>query len=224
MILELSSMDTIRLGMKNCFLPLFLSVLFSFAGMAQAEAESEADTATVSPKELFFLESAEVDGEIIPMMTLADIAVVAPRFSSKEEASEYFKTMRRVRKVYPYLVMGREILAELDSVEVNARRKRHYRSHKKERLSEMKKIFNKELKAMTTSEGKILVKLINRSTGNNCYRLIKELKGGMAAAFWQMIGKRYGYDLKEYYDPALNNTLELVIEVLGNENPQHYQF
>jgi hypothetical protein len=58
------------------------------------------------------------------------------------------------------------------------------------------------------------VKLVNRETGNNCYNLIKNLKGSVNAFFWQQIGKRYGYDLKQEYIAKENRELEQAIEDL----------
>jgi len=79
----------------------------------------------------------------------------------------------------------------------------------------MRDRFEKELKDLTVSEGKMLFKLINRETGNNCYATIKGLKGPFMAWFYQTVAKRWGYDLKEDYKPTNEKMIELIIKQLG---------
>ena len=75
--------------------------------------------------------------------------------------------------------------------------------------------FESELKDLTISEGKMLFKLINRETGNNCYRIIKDIKGPFMAWFYQTVAKHWSYDLKENYDPKKERMIELIIKELG---------
>ena len=81
----------------------------------------------------------------------------------------------------------------------------------------MRDKFEKELRDHSINEGKVLVKLLNRETGNNCYKIIKEVKGGFAAWTWQIVAKHYTYDLKEIYDPKKEWILEMAIKSLGPE-------
>lgn len=61
----------------------------------------------------------------------------------------------------------------------------------------------------------MLFKLINRETGNNAYNIIKDIKGGVTAWFYQTVGKRYGYDLKKKYNPEEEKMIELIIKEMG---------
>lgn len=83
----------------------------------------------------------------------------------------------------------------------------------KQRERELKDVFEDELRKLTTTQGKILIKLINRETGNNLYRLIRELKSGIAAYTYQRIGKWWGYDLKAEFDPE-NDTMDADIDYI----------
>jgi hypothetical protein len=65
---------------------------------------------------------------------------------------------------------------------------------------ELKKEFTDPLTNLSVYQGKILMKLINRETGNNCYNIIKEMKGGFTARFWQTIAFFFGSNLKQPYD------------------------
>ena len=63
------------------------------------------------------------------------------------------------------------------------------------------------MKTMTTSEGRILIKLIDRETNNTSYALIKELRSGLQAFFWQGVARIFGHNLKDEYDPEEEDML-----------------
>lgn len=110
--------------------------------------------------------------------------------------------------------IANQLYAELKEEKENEK-KRVYRHYRKDVEKEMRTKFEKELKDLTTGQGEMLFKLINRETGNNSYFIIKELKGGVTAWFYQLVGKRYGYDLKDSYDPKKEKIIELIIRELG---------
>jgi hypothetical protein len=69
------------------------------------------------------------------------------------------------------------------------------------REKEIKKQFSEPIMNLSVYQGKILMKLINRETGNNCYNILKEFKGGFSARFWQTVAFFFGSNLKQPYDP-----------------------
>jgi len=81
---------------------------------------------------------------------------------------------------------------------------------------ELKAEFGDELKALTFSQGRILLKLVDRETGTPTYHIVKELRGSFVAFFWQNLSRLFGYNLKEKYDPEGNDkdieTIVLMIE------------
>ena len=66
----------------------------------------------------------------------------------------------------------------------------------------MKKQFTDQLTKLSVYQGRVLMKLINRETGNNCYEIIEEYKGFMTAVFWQTVAFVFGSNLKQPYDPS----------------------
>ena len=66
---------------------------------------------------------------------------------------------------------------------------------------ELKKEFDGEIRKMSTAQGKILVKLIDRETGDTSYEIVQEFRGNITAFFWQSFSKMFGQDLKSSYDP-----------------------
>lgn len=137
-------------------------------------------------------------------------------FKTDDEWREYYQTMSRVKKVIPYVKIANQLYVELQAKEQNSKR-REYRHYRKDLEKEMREKFEQELRNLSINQGKVLVKLINRETGNNCYKIIKDVKGGFSAMIWQMVAKRYDYNLKENYDPKKEKMIELVIKQLGKE-------
>ena len=81
----------------------------------------------------------------------------------------------------------------------------------KQAENEIENKFGPSLKKLNRSQGKILLRLIDRETGNDSYALVKELRGSFRAAFYQTLGKLFGYNLRSKYDPT-NNEEDRIIE------------
>ncbi len=154
----------------------------------------------------------EENTDSTPTIFLSDVNVV--HFKSHEEWIQYYKYKSRIQKVLPYVKVAKQLYAEIKEEKENSRR-RVFRHYRKDVEKEMRIKFEKELKDLTTGQGEMLFKLINRETGNNAFTIIKELKGGFTAWFYQMVGKRWGYDLKEMYDPQKEKIIELIIREMG---------
>jgi hypothetical protein len=185
---------------------LVVVVLWSFAVDAQFKKDSlqtPRDSAT----------AFKVD-DTMQVYYLKEVDIV--NFKSEDEWREYYQTQSRIKKVMPYVKIAKQLYAELQEKEVDAKRK-EYRHYRKDVEKEMRDRFEKELKDLSINQGKMLVKLINRETGNNCYKIIKDVKGGFNAFIWQIVAKRYDYNLKENYDPQNEKMVELVIKQLGKE-------
>lgn len=148
----------------------------------------------------------------IPTINLRDVNIVA--FKTAEEWMMYYKYKSRIQKVMPYVKIANQLYVELKE-EKEADKRRVYRHYRKDVEKEMRTKFEKELKDLSTGQGEMLFKLLNRETGNNAYFIIKEIKGGVIAWFYQLVGKHYGYDLKENYDPQKERMIELIIREMG---------
>ena len=122
---------------------------------------------------------------------------------NEKEWRDYYKLVWRFARVYPYALAAGDIQHKVDSViEVN-----NYGMVKKDRLVEyvQKQLFKnleKSFRDMTVTQGALLMKLIQRETGQSSYSIIKEYKNGVAAGFWQGVAKLFDNDLKAPYDPT----------------------
>lgn len=141
-------------------------------------------------------------GEIIPGGSLAITWVTAPMTPAMRRKYEEWTRLRNaVYVTYPYArkagIIMNEMSAKLALLNSESERKAYLQSREKE----LKKEFTEPLEKLSVYQGKVLMKLINRQTGNNCYNIIKEYKGGLTARFWQTVAFFFGSNLKQPYDP-----------------------
>ncbi len=114
---------------------------------------------------------------------------------------EYYKTVYNFKKTYPYALIAKEITRDADSTLAHSnftkkQREKYLRAYEKKLFKE----FEKPLRGMTISQGKLLLKLLDRELGQTSFYVIKNYRGGAAAGFWQGIAKLFGSDLKKPYD------------------------
>ncbi len=142
------------------------------------------------------------DGDTIPLIELPGISVYERGdYEYLYLKRRYRRLIRNVKKAYPYSkIAGRE-LKELDNklAKISSEKERKVYIEKAEK--EIMNHFEKEVKRLTVSQGIILVKLIDRETGRTSYEVIKDLRGGITAFFWQGIARIFGNNLKAEYDP-----------------------
>ena len=167
-------------------------------------------------------ERLRIDGEIVTALItdtdtiliaeLDDISISSPRsFKDRAEYRRYLKYRRYAAIVYPYATKAIRIFKETEYVTQNmkkGKRKRHIKRLQKE----LKREFKEPLKKLTKTQGKILVKMIEKELNRPFYGLVKNLRGGMTAAYWQQLGKFYGYNLKEGYIPGKDPILDAVLQ------------
>ena len=157
---------------------------------------------------LNILEGVKVDNEIIPHQEMQTIYIYPRKeFKSKRYEDQYWRLVNKVKKVYPYAKRAGELLKEYNVRFMATNDKKLQRQYVRKAEEELFKQYGDQLKKLTISEGRILIKLIDRQTGSTSYELIKELKGGLAVFFWQGVARIFGNDLKSQYDPATEDRL-----------------
>ena len=103
---------------------------------------------------------------------------------------------------YPYAKTAGKIISEVNVQLANVPDERQRKQIIKSREKELKRDFADKVTNLSVYQGKVLMKLINRETGNNCYAIIKEFKGGFNAGFWQAVAFVFGSNLKQQYDAS----------------------
>jgi len=127
--------------------------------------------------------------------------------------ADWTRLRNAVYVTYPYAKAASRIINDINIQLVNVKDKKLRRQIIRSREKEMKKQFTDQLTRLSVYQGKVLMKLINRETGNNCYEIIDEYKGFMTAAFWQTVAVLFGGNLKQAYDPSTKDAdLEKIVK------------
>jgi len=147
--------------------------------------------------------SAVVVGEdTIPVVTLRDFTIAEYRIQrSKRQQRQIDRLTRRVVKVYPYAKVAGDLMSEYDRQLASIKTEKERKEYLKIAEEELKQEFEGEITNMTVTEGLILIKLIDRETGDTSFELIKDLKGSFNAFMWQTVARLFGSNLKQEYDP-----------------------
>lgn len=152
------------------------------------------------------------NGDRIAWVLLPDVRISRRRvFKTEADRIAYMRLRYNVLKVLPYARMAEQKYKNLHRKLAQTSDKRTQRRMVRQTENEIKDIFNKEIKNMTVTQGEILLKLIDRQTGNSSYEVVKELRGGVSAFFYQSLAKVFGHDLKNEYSKIDDREIENII-------------
>lgn len=152
------------------------------------------------------------EGDTIMHLYIKPVLVMPRHFKSHQDVRKYWRLARKVKKVYPFAQKAAALLQEYDSFYTRTTDPKKRRQYVKQVEKELFDEYGPQLKKLSLSEGRILIKLIDRETHHTSYQLIRDLKGGLTAFFWQGVAKVFGNNLKEEYDPvAEDRVIEEVI-------------
>ncbi len=161
------------------------------------------------------LEMVVLDGDTLYVYNSASFEVVDLKpYKDKEKDRQFRKLRWHVKKVYPYAVTASNKLIAYNEELKKVKSKRKRRKLMKAREKALKMEFEDVIKKMSRTSGRVLVKLIDRETGESTYSIIKEMRGGLKAWIYQGVGKLYGADLKMRYNPKENEEDEMIERVV----------
>lgn len=151
-------------------------------------------------------------GEEVPWFPIKDVVVTARRtFKTEEDRLNYLRLKRNVLRVLPYAIYAQRRYEQLDRDMALVSSKKEEKRLIKACEQEIKEKFRVEIKNLSISQGAILIKLVQRQTGNSSYELVREMKGGLSAFFYQSVAKVFGHNLKSIYDPQEDYEIENII-------------
>ena len=158
-----------------------------------------------------------IAGDSIPREAIDLEEVVLLRklkFNSNNDRKRYLILRRKTRKVYPYAKLASERLVDLNSRLDQIKTKRARKKYTKIVQNYIEEEFSTELKKLTRTEGQILVKLMHRQTGITTFDLVKELKSGWRAFWYNTTASMFDISLKEEYHPESNQEDFLIEDIL----------
>lgn len=150
------------------------------------------------------------NGDTIPARTLEIVSIHAAMPEHvKREVAKWTRLRNAVYVTYPYARKAGYILNDINAKLNGVSNKNKRKAYLKTREKELKKEFTDPLSELSVYQGRILMKLINRQTGNNCYEIVKEYKGGVTARFYQTVAFFYNSTLKQPYDASIGEDADI---------------
>lgn len=186
--------------MKLFLLTLFFSLTVLFSNNIVSQPIT--DHVTV-------LQKVVIDGDTFPMYTFEAITIKGSQRFSRGDKRRYGRLKRYVIKVFPYAELAGEMMNDFDDTLKTIKNDKYRKKYLGTVEEELKQEFEGELKSLTIKQGVLLVKLIDRQTGNSSFELIKTLRGSFSAFIWQSLARLFGSNLKLKYDP---NGDDLMVE------------
>jgi hypothetical protein len=181
-------------------------VLISVNLVAQEDSLVNKDTIN---KEYFLIKGDTLYNNAIDLDEV--VVLKKMKFSTNKDRIKYLILRRKVRKVYPYAKLASEKLTDLNDSLQHIRGKRKQKKYTKRIQKYIEEEFSVKLKKLTRTEGQILIKLIHRQTGVTAFELIRELRSGWRAFWYNSTASLFNISLKEEYNP-INVTEDYYIE------------
>lgn len=151
------------------------------------------------------------DGDTIIIASLKNVAITSPKsFANQEDYLKYMKYRRYASSVFPYAKEAIRIFREAES-ETFELKKRKRKKYLRRLSKELETEFENPLKKLSKTQGKIMIKMIERELGESMFDLIKKTNGRFKAAYWNQSSKLYGYRLKEGYVYGHRPILDIVL-------------
>lgn len=154
----------------------------------------------------------EIDGETVVVMDEL-VLQKKPHFNNELDRNYYFFLNKKLNRVYPLFLTALEQYRTLETTlaQMSSSDKRKYA---KKKQNELANEYEEKLRNLTTSEGQVFAKLMHRATGKNVYEIIKDLRGGWSAFWWNVKGNAADIELKKDYNPYKYRDDEFVESLL----------
>ena len=192
---------------------IILLALILFVTDANCQVDTPVKKVDTSPLNSYLIQKITRNGVTMPEIEIKEVTIVAhPKTAKRNEYRKYERLILNVKRVYPYALMVRRRLEKVNedmkNITTEKERKEYIKTVEKDVFAE----YEGDMRQMTITQGRLLIKLIDRETQNTSYELIKVYRGKLTAAFWQGIARIFGTNLKDQYDPYGEDALiEMII-------------
>jgi hypothetical protein len=182
--------------------------LFFFLNVLRAKSQSPIYDLTVPPKSGFWARAEVVNGDTIPVLDLNTVEVFGEYvFKNRRQYEKWTRLKFNVKKVYPYAILAAAKLKEYNKMLEKIEDEDYKKAFLKVCEKDLRNQFEDELKGLTVSQGKVLMKLIDRETGKTTYELVKQMRGNFQAVMWQTMARLFGNSMKVEYDAEVEDIM-----------------
>ena len=191
-----------------------LFLLIAIISCSQVSAQTTNDTIKVR--------AIIIGSDTIPYACFRPVMITDKRlFKNISDAQRYEKLVRDVTKVWPYARIAGDKYTALQKQLMTTTNKREQKKMISQTEDEIKASFEKDLKNLTISQGTILIKLLDRETGETGYVLVQDLKSSFSAFLWQGLARLFGHNLKSEYNPLEEREIEGIVQQLEAQDKAH---
>jgi hypothetical protein len=177
------------------------------------------------PNDTVFVKAMVINGELLGGREIGEVLIWG---GNPKEAAKYWANWTRLRNAvyvtYPYArsagVVMNDVNKHLENISGKADRKKYIKSREKE----LRAGFTDKVTDLSIYQGKVLMKLINRQTGNNCYEIVHEMKGGFTAGFYQTLMFFAGTSLKQGWNPKDDHFDKQIEEIVQEIDRMYYNY
>lgn len=185
-----------------------ISVVF-LAFSLSANGEEKGDSVNV-------MKAVIEEGDTIYLYNMQEYEFEHDRsISTRIKSRRFTRLMRDIEKTMPYARLAAEKIEEIDSIMMTLESDRERESFLDSAEDRLMDDFEEDLKSLNRRQGLILIKLIDRETGDTTYNLIREYRSRWSAWFWQGMARLFRMNLREEYDPEEEEDIEDAIRILG---------
>lgn len=173
-------------------------------GLGHGMAQSEPPQVVVKAYKGYY-KFKDQYGDSVLMTVIRDVYVYPPlKFKNKQQEEFYWRTVRDVRKTLPYAKLAFQTLCETYEYIQTIPDKKQREAHLKRLESDIFERYKPAVKTMTKTQGKVMLKLINRETDQSSFNIVKAFLGSFRAGFWQTFGRFFGINMKMGFHPEKN--------------------
>lgn len=189
----------------NCFIMVMAFLCFGRTAVGQVKdtipLPPGIEQPALGPNDTIPVPAIIAGNQLIPSGNMEWLWVTAPYPKHLlRKRQEWTRLRNAIYVTYPYARKAGGIINDINTRLAGVTDKEQRKKYLKTREKELKKEFADPLSNLSVYQGKVLMKLINRQTGNNCYEIIKEYKGGFTARMYQTVAFFFNSNLKQPYD------------------------
>ena len=199
---------------KNTILKTLVFIAFYFTSFFSFSQTTAIDL-TVPPEKGYRCRAEIVNGDTIPVVDLFTVDVITDFiFKNPCQYELWTRTKYNVKIVYPYAILAAAKLKEYDKVLGTITDEKQKKAYLRLCEKDLRHEFEDELKALTVSQGKVLMKLIDRETGKTTYEIVKQMRGSFQAYFWQALASLFGNSMKVNYNAEEDIMIERAVKLV----------
>jgi hypothetical protein len=188
-------------------LPVFL-LMIAWNGFSQ-------DTIRTT-RDIYVARGILVDGDTLWIAELDEVYIYPQKvFRNMRQQRKYTRLILNVKKAYPWAKLASSVMTDVNNHLLTLATEKEQEAYLKKVEDELLGTYTEDLKKLTVTQGKILIKLVYRETGETSYKIVEFYRGKFSAFFWQALARLFGSNLKLEYDPYGEDRLieEIVVQI-----------